>query len=58
MNHLKKGYIYQGKSIKNTKIDVKGIDQRMTDAADSNTTRPRMLKRSQEESEESEESED
>ncbi len=49
--NLKKGYIFNGKPVKNTQIDINGIDQRMTDAADSNTTRPRMLKRDQEESE-------
>ena len=49
MNHLKKGYIYQGKSIKNTQIDTDGMSQRMTDAADANTTRPRLLVRDEEE---------
>ena len=51
MKHLKKGYIYQGKSIKDTQMAVDGIDQRMTDAADGNTTRPRLLIDSGEEEE-------
>ena len=54
MKHLSKGYIFNGKPIKNTKIEVGGINQRMTDAADGNTTRPRMLKKNQEDQEESE----
>lgn len=51
MKHLSKGYIFNGKPIPNTSMEVKGINQRMTDAADGNTTRPRMLKKSTEESE-------
>ena len=54
MKHLSKGYIFNGKPIKNTKIEVGGVNQRMTDAADGNTTRPRMLKKNQEDQEESE----
>jgi len=54
MKHLSKGYIFNGKPIKNTKREVGGINQRMTDAADGNTTRPRMLKKNQEDQEESE----
>lgn len=51
MKHLKKGYIFNGKPVKNTKMEVNGIDQRMTDAADWNTNRPRLLKRNSEEPE-------
>ncbi len=51
MKHLKKGYIFNGKPVKNTKMEVGGINQRMTDAAESNTTRPRLLKKNTEESE-------
>jgi len=43
MKHLKKGYIFNGKPVKNTSMDVDGINQRMTDAADGNSTRPRLL---------------
>ncbi len=43
MKHLNKGYIFNGKPIPNTKMAAKGIDQRMTDAADGNSTRPRMI---------------
>lgn len=43
MKHLNKGYIFNGKAIPNTSMEVKGINQRMTDAADGNTTRPRMI---------------
>lgn len=48
MKHLNKGYIFNGKAIPNTSMEVKGINQRMTDAADWNTTRPRMLKKNKE----------
>ena len=48
MKHLKKGYIFNGKPVKNTQMGVDGINQRMTDAADGNTTRPRMLKKQSE----------
>ncbi len=41
--HLKKGYIFNGKPVKNTQIDVDSMSQRMTDAADANSTRPRLL---------------
>lgn len=43
MKHLKKGYMYNGKSVPGTSMEVNGINQRMTDAADGNTTRPRLL---------------
>jgi len=52
MKHLSKGYIFNGKPIKNTKLEVGGVNPRMTDAADGNTTRPRMLKKNQEDQEE------
>jgi vacuolar-type H+-ATPase subunit D/Vma8 len=51
MKHLSRGYIFNGKPIPKTSMEVKGINQRMTDAADGNTTRPRMLKKNKEESE-------
>jgi uncharacterized GH25 family protein len=43
MKHLSKGYIFNGKPIPNTSMEVKGINQRMTDAAESTSTRPRLL---------------
>ena len=52
MNHLKKGYVFNGKIVPNTGMEIKGINQRMTDAADGNTTRPRLLIKGEEEEEE------
>tara|TARA_R100001460_G_scaffold2478_2_gene8057 strand:+ start:9705 stop:9866 length:162 start_codon:yes stop_codon:yes gene_type:complete len=50
MKHLKKGYIFNGKPVKNTQIDTDDMSQRMTDAADAKSTRPRLLiKRDEEE---------
>lgn len=46
MKHLKLGYIFNGKRVPNTGMNFSGINQRMTDAADFNTTRPRMIKKS------------
>lgn len=51
MKHLKKGYVYNGKSVPGTSMEVNGIDQRMTDAADGNSTRPRLLINKSEEEE-------
>ena len=48
MKHLKKGYIFNGKAVPNTKMESGGINQRMTDAADGNTTRPRLMSKQEE----------
>ena len=52
MKHLKKGYIFNGKAVPNTKMKTGGINQRMTDAADGNTTRPRMIRKQEQKDEE------